>query len=65
MGRGMRRPQLDAEARDTLLETWLQGPREAPGRGGWVAPPRAVRPQPVALPASLWPQPRRGLKART
>lgn len=34
-------------------------------RGGWGAPSRAVRPQPVALPVSLWPQTRRGLKART
>jgi hypothetical protein len=45
--RGLRRPQLDAEAGETLLETSLQGRKGAPG----VAALRAVRSQPVAVPA--------------
>lgn len=58
---GCAAPQGDVEAGQTLLETWLRGHGEAPG----VAPPRAVRPQLVALPAFPWPQPRRELQART
>lgn len=60
-GAALPAPQGDVEAGETLLETWLRGHGEALG----VAPPRAVRPQFVALPAFPWPQPRRGLQAGT
>lgn len=60
--RGPRLPQLDAEAGETLLETWLWGHGEVPGWGG--SPARTCAPACCSsrLP---WPRPRRALQART
>lgn len=47
-------PQLDAEAGETLLETWLRGPWEAPAWGGSSARPARLA---CGSPASLRPRP--------